>query len=137
MSIDFGIFNDKDQSIVEEFECYYGGSECHTPACPCCHGKGIVVFKSSKWSMNVANDNASMILSALGIECDEPCGSINANALLKAIAACQPGLMVRAHHEEGHMISCGVDHSRANRYLEKLKEIAVEAARREELVGWG
>jgi hypothetical protein len=133
MTINFGIFNDKDQSVVEEFDCMY----CDGAGCDRCQQSGKYVSKSSRWEMNVANGNASMILSALGIECSEPCGSINANALLKAIAACQPGLMVRAQHEEGHMISCGVDHSRANRYLEKLKEIAVEAARREELVGWG
>ena len=133
MSIDFGICNDKDQSIVEEYECMY----CDGAGCTRCNKTGKQVFKSSRWNMNVACANASMILAALGIEVDDCCGTINANVLLKAIAACQPGLMVRAQHEEGHMISCGVDHSRANRYLEKLKEIAVEAARREELVGWG
>lgn len=133
MSITFSICNDKDQSVVETYECMY----CDGAGCTRCQQTGKQVFKHSQWEMNVANGNASMILSALGVECDDCCGSINANALLKAIAACQPGLMVRAYHEEGHMISCGVDHSRANRYLEKLKEIAVEAARREELVGWG
>ena len=136
MSITFTIRNDRDESVVEEFECAYEGPECRNPRCPDCHGKGVTVLKSSKWEMNVANGNASLILSSLGFPWDD-CGTLNANALLKAIDSCSADRMVRAEYTEGNLISCGVDHSRATHYLTRLREIAVEAARREELVCWG
>lgn len=137
MSITFTIRGDRDESVVEELECAYEGPECRNPKCPDCRGKGVTVLKSSKWEMNVAGGNASMILSSLGFPCDDCCGTINANALLKAIDSCSADRMVRAEYTEGNFISCGVDHRRATRYLTRLREIAVEAARREELVCWG
>lgn len=132
MTITFGIRNDRDESVVETYECMY----CDGKGCDRCQKTGKQVFKHSQWEMNVANANAGLIFSALAMDYNY-CGSMNANAMLKALDSCSADWMVRAPVEEGNVMFCGVDHSRATRYLDKLKEIAVEAARREEPVCWG
>lgn len=135
MSVTFRIHHDKDESVVETFDCQ-NGPECRDPTCHDCKGKGTVTFKTSKWEMNVANGNASTILNSLGFDCEYH-GAINANAMLKAIASTSPDRMVRATVIEGNLISCGVGVEHAQSYLDRLKAIATEAARREELVIWG
>ena len=132
MTINFGICNDSDESLVETYDCYQcpgcdAGESCLSPK----------TFKSSRWTMNVANGNASMLLAALGLESDDCGGSVNANVLLKALSRTSVDLLVRGGSHDGNMYHCGVDAARAGRYLAKLLEIAEEAAKREELVGWG
>lgn len=132
MTINFGIFNDTDASVVEVYDCYQ---------CPSCDaGEACLApktFKSSRWTMNVANSNASMLVAALGLESDDCGGSVNPNVLLKALDRTSVDLLTRAGREDGNTFHCGVDADRAGRYLAKLREIAEEAAKREELVGWG
>lgn len=132
MTINFGIFNDRDQSVVETYDCNYCDGCCAGVAC-----LAPTTFKSSRWTMNVANGNASMLVAALGLESDDCGGSVNANVLLKALGRTSVDLLVRGGREDGNIYHCGVDADRAGRYLAKLREIAEEAAKREELVGWG
>ena len=130
------IAKDTDQSMVETYDCQ-NGPECRDPKCHDCKGVGTVTFKTSRWVMNVANGNASLILNSLGFDATECCGIINANALLKAIASCPEERMVRATTQHRNVIECGTDIEHAQSYLDRLKAIATEAARREEVVLWG
>jgi hypothetical protein len=87
--------------------------------------------------MNLANGNATMLLSGLGFPVEDYCGKLNPNAVLAAIARTPVELLERSESVEGNMITCGVDLDRVNRYFDKLKEIALEAAKREEWIYWG
>ncbi len=137
MSVTLTIANDTDQSIVERYDCQcaWDGSAPRSD-CLDCHGKGEVVFTSSRWQINMANGNFHTIFSALGLS-TECCGDIDPRTLAKAIKAYIPGLAVRATVQEGNMISCGLDDDQVSRRLDVLLEIAEEAARREERIIWG
>lgn len=134
MSITFRIYNDNDESVVEAFACYQCDACMQDPK-TCTQPS---VFKSSRWAMNVAQDKAALIINALGLTKGEPTpvGSINPNALLKAIERTPIDLLVRPTGVNNNIIHCGIDYDRAADYLTKLREIAREAARREDEVVW-
>jgi len=133
MSIYVSIHNDSDKSIVEEYECYY----CDGQKCDRCKQTGKDIFRSSKWSMNLSNGNFSTFASALGLPVNACGGTWDARIVLKALKSLNPELSVRTAHQEGNMIDCGIDIDYVTRRVETLLMIALEAARREELVCWG
>ena len=92
-------------------------------------------FKIYPFEMNVSNSNHSMIWNALGLEWDYS-GSIHPVKLLKSLDSIHPDFMVRETRSEGNHHFIGVDLDRVNSYLTRLREIALEAAKREEEIYW-
>lgn len=148
MSVTIRIAHDKDQSIVQEFECNCVWNCPPNPDCPECKGTGKVVFRNSRWEVNLCNANFAAIFAALGLPHEEY-GEIDGRALLRAIESYFPGLAVRESRryrsgelmggEEGTgalHIEMGLDEEAVRIRLDKIREIAEEAARREEKVVW-
>lgn len=135
MSITFGISNDLDTSKVEEFPCYKAGSTCRDPACPNCKGTGQITFRASRWTINLSNANANLVLEALGIDPQE--GGVNPNRLLKALQRTPTHTFERPGAETARDVYCPITEPQAKRYWDRLHEIALEAAKREERVCWG
>ncbi len=142
MSVTFSIEGDTDQSVVDTYDCEY----CNGSGCEECAETGKVVFKSSKWEMNVANGNFYLIKNAFGLpqgsEEDDCCGSIRGSALVALLKTARIELAERATVVDEQpglatMISCGVTVERAKHYHERLMAIAMEAARLEARVFWG
>jgi hypothetical protein len=141
MTITLFIENDKDRSVVESYDCDF----CEGKGCSHYHCEnGKVIFRSSKWEVNMANGNFVTLMSALGINPgnENGCGAIDGRTLLDAINRFRPELAVRStteEHTEGGalFINCGIDSDYVTRRITKLREIATEAARREEMIVWG
>ena len=153
MSVNVTIAGDSDESIVSRYSCQrcdYDGKV--SPDCPECQGAGEVVFKASRWELNMANGNFHTIFSALGLS-TECYGEIDGRTLAKAIQDYIPGLAEREEVRErcgalvpsqedergaGALhIHCGLSGEQVDARLSRLLEIAEEAARREEKVIWG
>ena len=110
--------------------------------CRDCGGTGTVSFEDLPFEVNMANGNARNILAALGITGDL-WGSMDGRQLLRAIDGCDPAWAERAHEESGgpgtgqcRVINCGLSAADVAERLAILREIAAEAARREEPVVW-
>lgn len=93
-------------------------------------------------SLNVANTNARVILRDLlgyGPEMDELWGSLDPDDVLLrlSMAGYRATEAVRPTTQQGIMISCGLDRSRIERYIERLTEIAEIAKRRGEEITFG
>lgn len=129
MTVDITFTNDTDDSIVDCFD----GEE----------------FRYSRYNLNVANANFYTLWSALGFETldnGDYCGKMHPMHMLKALARVNPELITRDGIGENPLkdifIQCknvywgGIDLERANRYIQKLTEIAKEALRREEMIIW-
>ena len=115
MSTTIYIRNDKDESIVEEYEC------CDNPDCIECHGTGKITFKNSAWEMNLSWFNFPTLWEQLGLKSDNDGGTfgeISAAELLDRIQNKQVSLAYQ-------------------KYLPHLSAIAKEAKRRNEVVCWG
>jgi hypothetical protein len=134
MSVTISIENDRDESIVESYECQW----CNGQGCDKCQN-GKVVFRSSKWQLQMANGNFSTVMSALGLcasSDDGLCGALDARVVLAALDRLNPQLAVRAERKNKNVIHCGIDQEYVERRVALLREIATEAARREEMVVW-
>jgi hypothetical protein len=89
----------------------------------------------------VSNRNAIVILGALGLE-DSPYGSVEPVALLARLEERAPDVLYVKETEENnepgkaHLIDFGITQSQLKRYWDVLREIALEAQRREVLVIW-
>jgi hypothetical protein len=133
MSVTIRINNDRDQSIEESYDCDW----CEAKGCAKCE-KGKIIFRSSRWELQMANGNFSTVMNALGLEMsDDWCGSWDARTVLAALDRFNPELAVRAERQNNNVIHCGIDQEYVIRRATLLREIAMEAARREELVVWG
>lgn len=134
MTVTISIVNDKDRSIVDTYDCDW----CNASADGCKHCEnGKIKFYSSRWQLNMANGNFSTLMSALGVKLsNDLCGSADARLLLAALDRFNPELGVRAERVDRHMVHCGIDLDYVMRRTTKLREIAMEAARREERIVW-
>jgi hypothetical protein len=138
MSITLFIENDTDKSVVESYDCDW----CDSKGCSRCEN-GKINFRSSKWEMNMANGNFSTLMSALGIDLGgEYCGAFDARILLAALDRFIPTLAIRGASEErtdagALIIDCGTSLEYVIRRTNQMREIATEAAKREEKIVWG
>lgn len=106
--------------------------------CPGCKGKGSYEFKSYPYELNLANFNFTMVWNALLLDnADQPAGDVHPAKVLKAVMNVRPELLMRADMSEAHnWFEVGVDRSDVEYYIITLKEIALEACRREEYISW-
>jgi hypothetical protein len=141
MSVTLFIENDKDRSVVESYDCdFCDGKGCKHYHCE----NGKVIFRSSKWEINMGNEFFATLMNALGLDSgnENGCGAIDGRALLAALDRFRPELAVRETTEElgakgARFINCGVDLDSIARRTAKMREIAMEATRREEMIVWG
>jgi hypothetical protein len=150
MSITFTIAGNHEHTVAagtmeyDEYDCQRCEFDGKNPECPECKpygGNGKVRFERLPFEMNVANGNARTLWASLGLTFDYS-GQIDGRTLVAAIDSSDPALLVRATTEEGgngraRVINCGIDPDRAERYRTTLRQIAEEAARREQPVVWG
>ena len=127
----------RENGLVEQeiYDCQFCQDGNVDPNCPDCLGKGKVVFDHFPFEATLANGNFSSVWQALGLPFDW-CGSIDGRIVQRAIANVNVDAIVRPTKVEGIVTSCGVDAQQARAYLDRLAEIANEAARREENVVW-
>jgi len=137
MSVTFYIENDTDKSIVNRYDCQCVDWDTNKPSPNCidCKGKGEVIFKNSKWSLNLAEGNARTIISGLGLPGDNH-GQVYGATLRTAIRVCIPALAHRAEVEGSNHWTMGLDAEYVARVHTRLLEIAKEAEKREEPVIW-
>lgn len=108
--------------------------------CRECQGKGYVAFEVLPFEMNVCNGNFRTLWNALALPYDH-CGEVSADAVLDALRGWDADLCVRAEDriDNPHgasLISFGVSQEQAQSYEYRLLEIAKEAKRRGESIGW-
>jgi len=108
--------------------------------CFTCKGKGTISITYYPYEMNIANGNFYTLMNALGLD-DECYGEIDPRTLLKAINRTPTSLIERHTTQSGGngkvtMISCGIAPEQAQGYIDTLKEIAIEAEKREEKIYW-
>jgi hypothetical protein len=91
---------------------------------------------SDDWSVNLSNGNAVRVLSALGYEDIEPCGSLDAMDLLRRCdlaVNCAPLLPEFPSQEFGdedggcRMIVCGLDREGVYERILMLQDVALQA----------
>jgi hypothetical protein len=131
MTVTISIINDRDTSAQDVYDCL----NCRGDGCAKCDHKGVIVRRYSRFTLNLANANFSTLWAALGL--DEEGGYISGIGLLSVLRSYRPGSVCRATRVDGNMIDCGIDQDRGIHYIDKLREIAMEAARLEEKVCWG
>lgn len=122
--------------VKEECCCVFKGEA--EEDCFLCNGSGIEERDEYPFQLNLANGNFARLCNDLGIKC-EPDGEIDGRTLLSLLGS--PELHVRDTVEHGgdgpFMLTGGITLDQATRYHARLREIALEAQRREALVVWG
>lgn len=124
-------------------QCCYPTGDNPEPGCPGCNGTGIdcpIPFVDLPFEMNLANGNFNTLWSALGFTPSQG-GSMDARQILRVLASMDTELLLRAEDTATGKKGCqvyygGICEEQAESYLSRLKEIAEEAAKREELVVW-
>ncbi len=115
--------------------------------CHQCNFTGQVEFKNCRFEMNASNGNAMDLMRMLNMpvdysgECD-PQDILDGIAFIRAMNAVGHAPLVKetteTRGEAGcRVIECGRDQDHVERYMVRMHEIAMEAARRKVNVCWG
>lgn len=119
--------------------------ECHCvgelPGCPICSGQGCFEYADLPYELNLANANFATLWSSLGFDATEY-GEMAPSDLLLALHCGSPELACRAERLEQIgdgpvLLELGIAREQADRYHHVLREIAEEAAERDEPIIWG
>jgi hypothetical protein len=138
MSITITIANDNDQSIERSHPCSctdFSRNGKPVTTCGMCKGTGIETYKLSKYELTLSSANFVTLWNALSF-CGGDYGDMNPNKILAAIQGFRPELAIRATERISNFYNCGIDIDYVKDRIQKIKEIATEAAKREEQVCW-
>lgn len=104
--------------------------------CYYCKGTKENVEEIFPFEMNISSGNFSTLWNSLGLEFDY-CGQIDPREVIDSLNSFDENLLIRANFVDGNIYSFGIDIERAKSYIDRLRNIAEESLKRNQLISWG
>lgn len=125
------------QKNMHECGCVCDGQP--EPKCWICKGTGEWEETVYPFEVNVSNGNFIALWKAIGlrIDCSDLSGRMDGRVMLRALKSIDVKSMVREPVVDGNHMDFGISSDQADRYIETLTKISMEAERRESDVCWG